>query len=125
MRFLVLPKRSLIFIARTRLCSQGGEEIVRLVGERTFIKKLNVRANLLHRFLFPLRSTSVCEQRSITLVLGGRKSPIRKFNQAATNSETQGAEGGRGFLKGEWRNDSGFKFSNRGALLPNHQPSPP
>jgi len=62
---------------------------------------------------------------SITLDLGGRKSPIRKFNLTALCSETQGAEGGRGILKGEWRNDSGFNISNRGALLPNHKPSPP
>ena len=38
---------------------------------------------------------------SITLDLGGQKSPIRKFNLTATNSETQGAEGGRGVLRGE------------------------
>ena len=62
---------------------------------------------------------------SITLDLGGRKSPIRKINLTATKSETQCAEGHRGFLKGEWRNDSGFNLPNRSALLPNHQPSPP
>ena len=31
---------------------------------------------------------------SITLDLGGQKSPIRKFNHTASNSETQCAEGG-------------------------------
>ena len=61
----------------------------------------------------------------VASALERRKSPIRKFNFTALNSETQCAEGHRGFLKGEWRNDSGFNLSNRSALLPNHQLSPP
>ena len=47
-----------------------------------------------------LRSTSVCEQHSITFAPNGRKNPIRKFNFTASNSETQCAEGGWGFSGG-------------------------
>ena len=57
---------------------------------------------------------------SITFDLGGRKSPIRKFNFTATNSETQCAEGHRGFLKGATA--SGIREAN--LLHFNHDLSP-
>ena len=78
-----------------------------------------------NRLLLPFAKHKRVRAISITFVQEGRKNPIRKFNLTAVNSETQGAEGDRGILKGEWRNDSGFNISNRGALLPNHKPSPP
>ena len=44
----------------------------------------------------------MCEQYSITFAQDGQKSPIRKFNHAASDSETQCAEGDRvGFLRRE------------------------
>ena len=45
-------------------------------------------------FSHPLAKHKRVRAISITLDLSGQKSPIRKFNHAATESETQCAEGG-------------------------------